>query len=396
MTRSSNGVLHLIFQSHSSSPAHATGLETIPISPTGAVGSTVQALSDWDPGTPGITAEGGTTLAAFFGAISPDNVSTVFAITSGDGGATWSAPANVRDPSDAEAQSYAANASAAFTGGIPIIFLPHGDIVVQHGLPPTSSVQIGNDPGNGQTLNVDLAMNGSGQVAGGWQSLAGSGGDWMRVLAPALGAAQQVPGQIKPTLEVAAGSSNFYAPYTNDGKHVAVQRYGGSSLAVGSARGVSADKLGAASSAGGRIWVMWGAAGTNVAVTRSNMAVTRFEPIQRLKLNSLGLGRLSGDGLLGPLDLFADQIPNSKGPADPGTFYARVLPELSASAKLKKHKLTVTVSDAGDAVAGAVVKAAGKKATTNAKGVATLKLPAKVKSKPAISVTKTGYNALKI
>ena len=46
---------------------------------------------------------------------------------------------------------------------------------------------------------------------------------------------------------------------------------------------------------------MWGsdAIPGAVAVTRSNKAVTRFEPIQRIKLNSGSLYRLSGDGRLG-------------------------------------------------------------------------------------------------
>ena len=83
----------------------------------------------------------------------------------------------------------------------------------------------------------------------------------------------------------------------------------------------------------GRIWVMWGnaAVGGGVAVTRSNMAVTRFEPIQRLKLKSGSLYRLSGDGRLGPLDLLVDQIPDVSPIQPAGSFYGRVLPELSAS-----------------------------------------------------------------
>jgi hypothetical protein len=139
--------------------------------------------------------------------------------------------------------------------------------------------------------------------------------------------------------------------------------------------------------------VLWGD-DSHFAVTRSNKAVTRFEPIQRVTRSSAGLLRLSGDGRLGPLDLLVDQTPNGNPLPAPGTFHARVLPQLSASAKVKNHKLTVIVTDAGDAVSGAKVKAAGKSSTTNVKGVATITLSKKTSGQVSVSVTNAGYNPL--
>lgn len=55
---------------------------------------------------------------------------------------------------------------------------------------------------------------------------------------------------------------------------------------------------------------MWGDE-HGIAVTRSNTAVTRFEPIQRLDHASTTLYRLAGDGRNALLDLFVDEIPNT-------------------------------------------------------------------------------------
>jgi hypothetical protein len=77
------------------------------------------------------------------------------------------------------------------------------------------------------------------------------------------------------------------------------------------------------------------------------------------------------------------------------TSYRRLLPGLSLQAepgKLRKGEETdvrFTVLDAGDAVKGAKVKAAGASGTTNAKGIATLTIKS---GKPVeASATRSGY-----
>jgi hypothetical protein len=65
------------------------------------------------------------------------------------------------------------------------------------------------------------------------------------------------------------------------------------------------------------------------------------------------------------------------GPLVEGIYYARVLPELSASIAVTslgggKFQLKADVTDAGDSVSGATVSAKGKSKTTNAKGSAKL------------------------
>jgi hypothetical protein len=95
---------------------------------------------------------------------------------------------------------------------------------------------------------------------------------------------------------------------------------------------------------------MWGQDGQPLAVTRSNRAVARFEPIQRVRLVPVhavpGVGRWPRR----PARPVLDQIQATKFGAGPsGSFYICVLPELSATASVK-------------AVKGAHVTAAGYRA----------------------------------
>ena len=164
--------------------------------------------------------------------------------------------------------------------------------------------------------------------------------------------------------------------------------------------------LGAATGIDGRIWVMWGDDGSGgIAFTRSNKAVTRFEPIQDVDPKAGSIYRVQGDGRLGPLDLLVDEIPSGKGPIQPaGIYYARVLPELSATVSVSvvknkvgvivAHKLTVAVTDAGDPVAGATVSAKGQQKKTNTKDVAVLTLAGSGGGTVTVTVTAPSYHAL--
>jgi hypothetical protein len=165
--------------------------------------------------------------------------------------------------------------------------------------------------------------------------------------------------------------------------------------------------LGVATGIGGRIWVMWGGDSGDIAVTRSNKAVTRFEPIQHLSDKIITLFHLAGDGRLGPLDLLADQIADTHPLLPTGVYHARVLPELSAAVKVRPiaatrnrktvviaHTLTVTVTDAGDTVSGATVAVKGQVKKTSGKGVAKITLPGAGTGKVTVTVTAPTYQKL--
>ena len=242
---------------------------------------------------------------------------------------------------------------------------------------------------------------------------AGSGGIWFQQVAPTEGAAHKVPvpsqyGTGEPLILAGRDSGPgvfgaYPANYAATTK-IRLLRYGGGSVAVGSVKGLHADVSGVGTGPDGRIWVVWSGQinGQGItAVTRSNKAVTRFEPIQRYSANWSYLFTLSGDGRLGPLDLLLGGTPAVKsGPAVGGIYYARILPELSANVSVKKvgdgkFKLKVKANDAGDAVTGANASAKGKSSKTNSKGKAEFTIKGSSGDHVTVKIAHSGYQVLK-
>ena len=406
MARTPNGTLHLVYQSYSGNVF--SGLTSQSISPSGAIGPAIPALSGWTAGQPGLVALPNGTLEAFFSATSPGNVDGVWGITSANGGATWSAPTIVGNGALNEAAAFASDVTAAISFGTPVLSLPQaGNLVIQTGLGPSAASYQLTNAVDGSMTDADLAVDAAtGRVVASWQSVAGYPRLWLQGAAQSVGSPQPVPGQSRNALVIAGRDkgSGVFGAYTPDGTRVRLLRYGGGSVAVGSYRHLTAQRLGVATGLDGRIWVMWGndSVPGGVVVTRSNKAVTRFEPIQYFNPNAGSLYRISGDGRLGPLDLLVNEIPNSNSPA--GEYYARVLPMLSANVtvahvknkfgKLTAIKVRVAVNDAGDPVSGATVSLKGKKTKTNKQGVANLTLPPSAAGKATVTITDAGYNPL--
>ena len=150
-----------------------------------------------------------------------------------------------------------------------------------------------------------------------------------------------------------------------DGKAVRLYRYGGGSKTLASGSYWSATTCAAPS---GRLWVAWGDTNGGLFVTRSNKAVSAFEPVQKLKLPGGALTFVQCEGSAGPVDLFASGQPNS------GFLHTHVLAQFAIRAQASKGKVTVSVRDAGDPVAGVVVAVGGKHLTTDAHGLVSLTL----------------------
>jgi hypothetical protein len=402
--RTADGDLHLVYPT---SESGAQGLTSSTISPSGAVGAPTSALpTEWGVSPPGLVALPSGSLEAIFGAISPaNNESGIWGITSSDGGATWSAPANVRSGPELEALSYGAPITAKLSGTTPVLTVPQaGNLVIQQGLGAGSPDYLATNSTDGSATDADSALDaGTGQVVASWVSLANPGGIYLQAVAPSAGTPQLVPGESRPEQVIAGRDAGpgVFAAYTTDGTHVRLLRYGGGAVAAGSLVSVKAAALGVATGIEGRIWVMWGSDSGDIAVTRSNKAVTRFEPIQHLTDKLITLDRLSGDGRLGPLDLLVDEIADTTPTLPTGVYHARVLPELSASiavADVKKgkhviaHKLTVAVTDAGDAVSGAKVAVLGHTVKTNVHGVAKVTIPGSASA--TVKVTALTYQVL--
>jgi hypothetical protein len=413
--RSADGTLHLVYRTRASEGG-VDGLAARSISATGTVRPQVQALSGWQVVVPGLVVLQSGTLEAVFGAIapSPPNQSTIWGVGSSDGGSTWSAPADVRSGPN-EPLAYASDITAQMSGVTPVLTVPQaGGLVIQEGFGPGSPTYQLNNNTDGSVGGVESAVDAATrEVVASWDSLANppTGGLYLQGAAPTIGAPQLTPDNPTATHSrlIIAGRDTgpgVFAAYTTDGTHVRLLRYGGGTVKVGSLRGATAKVLGVATGLDGRIWVMWGDENRGLGVTRSNKAVTRFEPIQHVNPHAFGLGRLYGDGRLGPLDLLVQMIQTRKNAlSPPAVFYARILPVLSAKisvhpVKNKKgkavaFKLSVKVTDARDVVAGATASAKGKKKKTNGLGVAKLKVTGKSGTHVTVTITDPGYQTLK-
>ena len=417
--RSADGKLHVAYETNTSWGDSASGVGAVAISPSGNVGPQVQALawtgltSGTPNGAPGLAVLPNGSLQAVFGG-SPSGDEGPWGITSTDGGATWSAPVNIGSGSmqfgDSNVTLQVSNGTPVFTAGCC------GNVVIQQGFGPASpTYQLTNtsDDAAGNTASALDAKTGA--VVASWDSNAGSGGIWLQQAAPSAGAAQKAPipsqyGTGAPLMLAGRDTGpGVFAAYPADfgsTTHVRLLRYGGGSVAVGSVKGLHAAVSSVATSLDGRLWVMWAGElnGKGVtAYTRSNKAVTRFEPIQVGRFTWADLWTLSGDGRLGPLDLLMSGTPDTKGPLVQGIYYARLLPELSATAtasaankKKTKFTLKVNVTDAGDAVSGAAVSAKGQSKTTNAKGVAKLTVKGSAGDHVNVTITHPGYRSLTI
>jgi hypothetical protein len=147
----------------------------------------------------------------------------------------------------------------------------------------------------------------------------------------------------------------------------------------------------------GRLWVFWVERGarSQVFARRSNTSATKFGPAVKLSLpkGQQSAFKIDGNAQASRLDIVA-LLGNAAGRQ--AQWHTQVLAGLGLSAspsKIKRRKktaVTFTVTDP-DPVKGAKVKAAGKSATTDKHGHATIDLgPTKAKSIKA-TATKAGY-----
>lgn len=411
--RTADGKLHVAVETNTGWGNSASGVGALAISPSGHVGPEVQALSWASPsggspnGIPGLAVLPSGVLVATFGG-SPSGVDGPWGITSSDGGATWTAPGNVGSGSMTFADS---NVDVAMSKGTPVLAAGCcGNIVIQQGFGPGAPTYQLTNPTDDAAGNTNVAVDGAtGAIIAGWDSNAGSGGHWLQQAAPSVGAAQKVPvpaqyGTGTPVTvagrDSGAGVFTAYPADAGPTTHMRLLRYGGGSVAAGSVKGLRTADWGVATGPDGRIWVAWAGQlnGKGVtAVTRSNKAVTRFEPIQVYGYEWAFLFTLSGDGRLGPLDLLFGGEPAA--PAVGGIYYERFLPELSATVSAKplgkgKFKLSSAVTDAGDAVSGATVSAQGTSTKTNSQGKATFTITGSPHQHVTVKVTHSGYRAL--
>ena len=135
----------------------------------------------------------------------------------------------------------------------------------------------------------------------------------------------------------------------------------------------------------GRLWLMWEQNGM-IYAARTNRAATKVGAVNTIRPPSgATIYRLNGEGSAGPLDLVA----NMQAAGGQALWHQQVWPKLSLTGSRKGSTIGFRVTDAGDPVSGASVKAGGKTLKTNAAGRATLaKAPA---GRVTASASKAAY-----
>jgi hypothetical protein len=413
VARTADGTLHAVFSQNTNWGDSYNGISAVSISPSGRVGPAVQALN-WNgqsaQGVPGLAVMPSGALEATWGGY-PFGSDGPWGISSSNGGATWSAPANIGSGSmqfgDSHVDVQVSNGTPVLTAGCC------GGIVIQQGLGPGApTYQLVNST-DGSAGNTDSAVDAAtGAVIDSWDSANGTGGQWLQQVTPGQPGGPAVKTAIPS--QYGSGSAlilagrdtgpGVFAAYAADyvtGTHIRLLRYEGGSVAVGSVKNLFAHVWGAATGPDGRIWVMWWGQNTKtgkdeIAFTRSNKAVTRFEPIQVFGgVNWAFLFSLAGDGRLGPLDMLITGNPTGTQAAS-GTYYSRIQPELSTSVSVKslghgKFALNVKATDAGDPVTDATASAKGHHKRSNSRGVEKLQLSGSSRSRVTVTVSAPGY-----
>jgi hypothetical protein len=202
---------------------------------------------------------------------------------------------------------------------------------------------------------------------------AGKGGVYLQQVLPSPGARVVLPlpfgeNDWYSSLSGRIGAPGVYVAYA-DTKAVRLYRYGGGAKTL--ARGTFTSAA-VCPGPDGRLWLAWGGTAGGLFVTRSNRAVTAFEPVQQSKLaqTSGGLTYLQCEGSAGPVDLFAE-VP---GGAAAGFWHTQLLARLSLHVHTSKTKVTISARDAGDPVAGVTVTVGRKHVKTAANGQVSLTL----------------------
>ena len=220
----------------------------------------------------------------------------------------------------------------------------------------------------GMTSSQVATDAGDGSVVLSGVTNAGQGGVYVQQVLPGQGSrvVLPLPGGLNDwnsSLSARLGAPGTYVAYA-DGKAAHLYRYRAGSVTLRRGAFTSATVCAAP---GGRLWVAWGDKADGLFATRSNMAATAFEPVQRLKLpqnTTDGLTYVQCEGSLGPVDLFADVFIGGAG----GFWHSHLLPHFTLQARASRKSVALVARDAGDPVAGATINVAGKKAQTNASG----------------------------
>jgi hypothetical protein len=385
LARTGDGVLHVLYTRRNGTKEDLVHLE---VSAAGAVGSDAVAIGGWSAMShPDLLRMPDGTLRAFFGGIRSTNVGEtnkrLSTATAPASGSPWTLKAGdvVQAPS-----AYATGVAGA---GLAKDGTPISTWSVSPGLGYHYGIS-GGDPDRSipQTgcclYTPDVAVDSaSGQAWVGFHSNENSGpGLYVNAIGPGgpQGGRKLAPGSVvgkssiypgnRTSLTGRMGAGGVYLLYGQGYptfKTLALWNVdtGRPHLVIKADRNEHAN---VAAAPEGRLWLMWEQNGT-IFAARTNRTATRVGASNAIRPPSgATIYRLNGEGSAGPLDLIA----NMQAAGGQAFWHQQVWPKLSLAGSRSGTRIVFRVTDAGDAVAGATVRAGGKTIRTNAAGRATL------------------------
>jgi hypothetical protein len=407
LLRTGDGVLHVVW--HKPTGPNTVDLLHTAFGASGKIGATTPVQSGWATiGNAGLTAIPGGGIRAFWGGIrttdsSETNQDENMAV-SADGGASWAlTPGSVVQRGT---QAYGSSVSATTR--------PDGTPMIAYAGTLGTWVHAGADatlgnfnlqaPLGNYGYDPNIASDSSGTVVAWYSNATGHLGPHAQNVntdGSPVGSAVQMPGtanmnvgMLSRTPLAARAGGGFYVAYPTGyptQSSIRVWKVGATKTtlldrtAQNSLAAISADSS-------GRLWVAW-KDGTRVLASRSNKTATKWGAI-------VDAGQPKNAGSLYILDASAtpgggvDLFGNYGIGANPttSTFYARVSPGLTLTAKKSGSGYSFTVTDAGSPVKGAKVKGAGKSDTTDSKGHASLD----VRRKTTVTASASGYTTASV
>ena len=407
LLRTSDGALHVVWH-RQTGPNTEDLLHTV-IAANGKVGATTPVQSGWATiGNAGLTTMPGGGIRAFWGGIrttdpNETNQDENMAVST-DGGASWAlTPGSVVQRGT---QAYGSSVSATTRpDGTPMItYAGTLGTWVHAGADATLGNFSLQPPLGNYGYDPNIASDASGTVVAWYSNATGHLGPHAQNVnadGSPIGSAVQMPGtanmnvgMLSRTPLVARPGGGFYVAYPTGyptQNSIRVWKVGASrttqldKTATNSLAALSADSS-------GRLWVAW-KDGTRVLASRSNKAATKWgaivdagQPRNAGSLYTLDASATPGGGA----DLFGNYGIGTDSTTS--TFYARINPGLTLTAKKSGSGYTFTVTDAGSPVKGAKVKGGGKSDTTDSQGRAQLK----VKRKTTVTASASGYTSASV
>jgi len=398
--RTRDGVLHVVWRRRAGPNRQEIAHTTV--SPAGKPGATNVAAAPFVSVTnPDLVVMPDGSLRVFVGAqTGVTDSSGVRTATAAAGGTGWSlqperVSASTVTPSDVGA--------VVAAGGAPLVSWITGPVLSLHTGLSASDPDQTLGPSPKCCFNRPALATAGGQTMLAFHSnVTGQEGIFVRTVAPALGLARRAPGSVTGGQTIAidqrlpvtarSGAPGIYLAYCGGYPecHTVLLWRVGSAKARTVGNGGDIENVNVAPGPTGRLWVMWEDNDANTILAR------RSDPSVGCMGAAVAVGQppgsnhvwaLNGEGSLGPLDVFANAASSSVGSA--ATWHTRILPGLTLVATGGKT-LTFTVTDACQPVARARIAVGGRKLATNAKGVATVTLPAGSYSAVA---TKLGFTS---